>query len=81
MFEAREAMQKQTDAFRGHGLSLLDEQVRLWGLQLMLFPLESPPFTPINHKYIMCKTDNYNFLQCSNVGEGKALILLNSGLI
>ena len=39
-FEASEAMQKQTDAFRGHGLSLLDEQARLRGLPLMLFPLE-----------------------------------------
>jgi len=31
------------DAFRGHGLSLLDSQARLWGLWLVLFPLESPP--------------------------------------
>jgi len=43
----------QTGAFRGHGLSLLDEQARLWGLRLMLFPLESPSFTPINHKFII----------------------------
>jgi hypothetical protein len=31
------------DAFRGHGLSLLDSQARLWGLRLVLFPQESPP--------------------------------------
>ncbi|HLG26781.1 MAG TPA: hypothetical protein VI423_03255, partial [Paenisporosarcina sp.] len=54
------------DAFRGHGLSLRDEQARLRGLQLMLFPLESPSFTPINLKYTMCKRDNLK-LQCSNV--------------
>jgi hypothetical protein len=45
----------QSDAFRGHGLSLLDEQARLRGLPLMQFPLESPPFTPINYKFIMRK--------------------------
>ena len=67
----------QADAFRGHGLSLLDEQARLRGLQLMLFPLESPPFTPINRKFIMCKTDNYDRLQCLNVGADIRLILLH----
>jgi len=60
----------QTDAFRGHGLSLLDEQARLWGLRLMLFPLESPPSTPITLKFIMCKTDNYKW---SNVGTENSL--------
>jgi hypothetical protein len=33
----------QADAFRGHGFSLLVAAL-LRGLQLMLFPLESPPF-------------------------------------
>jgi len=61
----------QTDAFRGHGLSLLDEQARLRGLQLMhlplrfrcrkhlLFPQESPSSTPINLKNHV-QNDNYN---------------------
>jgi hypothetical protein len=47
----------QTDAFRGHGLSLLDEQARLRGLHLMLFPLESPSSTSINHNFVMSKTE------------------------
>ncbi|MGB2991946.1 MAG: hypothetical protein WBB47_04875, partial [Paenisporosarcina sp.] len=59
----------QTDAFRGHGLSLLDEQARLRGPHLMhlplrfrcrkhlLFPLESPSSTSINHNFVMSKTE------------------------
>ncbi|MGB5947672.1 MAG: hypothetical protein WBG45_16495 [Paenisporosarcina sp.] len=47
----------QTDAFRGHGLSLLDEQARLRGLLLTLFPLESPSSTSINHNFVMSKTE------------------------
>ncbi len=37
----------QVDAFRGHRLSLLGKGA-LRGLRLMLFPLESPPFTPFS---------------------------------
>jgi len=49
----------------------------LQGLPLMLFPLESPSSTPINHKLIICKNDNYLFLQCSNVSAEKRLIYLH----
>ncbi|MCZ8539047.1 hypothetical protein [Psychrobacillus psychrodurans] len=37
----------QADAFRGHGFNLLVTTF-LRGFQLVLFPLESPPSTPIN---------------------------------
>src|SRR5699024_4414819 len=35
-------------AFRGHGLSLLVRSAHCGVSRLMLFPLESPPFVPIN---------------------------------
>ena len=58
------------------GLQLMHLPLRFRCRKHLLFPLESPPFTPINHKF-MCKTDNYNCLQCSNVNIGKRLILLH----